>query len=444
MREIRIHIPLQVLLPSIFAGIAIFCVLIAFATGEHVADLGLHRTPILLWLLLGGGGLGFGIGFILVRFLLGPMEQFLGKAMDSPLLESDLPLAAKDEDEIHRYRRVLRKVGSALSKVDARALFPDIVGESHAMREILEQIRKVAPTDTTVLITGESGTGKERIATAIHQHSRRVGSPLVKINCVAIPEGLLESELFGHEKGAFTGADRLRKGKFEQADGGTLFLDEIGDMPLSLQGKLLRVLQERELERVGGSKAIPVDVRIVAATHQDLDAAVRNGRFREDLFYRLNVFRLLLPPLRERKEDIPFFCDRFERSQKENRSISQEAVQHLMASDWPGNIRELLNVLERANVLAEGDVVGPEHLDGVRISQDADSARSEMVLTEAFAAMESESFAMDPFLQSVEKRLIEEALAASGGVKVQAAKRLGINQRSIWHRIKKYGIQWER
>jgi DNA-binding NtrC family response regulator len=307
------------------------------------------------------------------------------------------------------------------------------------MREVLEALRKVAATDTTVLITGESGTGKERIAEALHKKSRRSHGPLIRINCVAIPDGLLESELFGHEKGAFTGADRMRKGKFELAAGGTLFLDEIGDMPLSLQGKLLRVLQEKCIQRVGGDKDLAVDVRIVAATHQDLEKAVAEGRFREDLFYRLNVFRLTLPPLRERREDIPFFCQNF--AETTQTPVSSQAMARLMAQDWPGNVRELLNVLERAAVFSEGDEILTQHLEAAGLLSPGKADSLESVLAQAGALAQARAFDLDAFLRSVEKRLLMEALEESGGVQARAAERLGINQRSMWHRVKKYEIQ---
>ena len=244
------------------------------------------------------------------------------------------------------------QVTSVLSRIDARHFFPEIIGESIAMRGLLSLIMKVAPTDSTVLILGESGTGKELVATSIYQHSPRKDGPFIKLNCAAIPEELLESELFGHEKGAFTGATTFKPGKFDMADGGTIFLDEIGDMPLNLQAKILRVLQEKEFYRVGGSRTIKVDVRFIASTNKNLERMVQEGTFREDLFYRLNVFTLHLPPLRERKEDIPLLVDHFLKSTPKQVEISSVALQLLMGYAWPGNVRELKNVIESAAVIA--------------------------------------------------------------------------------------------
>jgi transcriptional regulator with PAS, ATPase and Fis domain len=432
-----IHIGLRILVPFIIAGLSLLSVLAGFhtalKTGGQGQWLGLPALffPSLLMTFIGGL-----TGFLVLRFILKPMESFARSA--ASIIQTQEPSPLK-EDEIQRYQRVFRQVGSALSRMDARALFPDIVGESRAMREVLEALRKVAATDTTVLITGESGTGKERIAEALHKKSRRSHGPLIRINCVAIPDGLLESELFGHEKGAFTGADRMRKGKFELAAGGTLFLDEIGDMPLSLQGKLLRVLQEKCIQRVGGDKDLAVDVRIVAATHQDLEKAVAEGRFREDLFYRLNVFRLTLPPLRERREDIPFFCQNF--AETTQTPVSSQAMARLMAQDWPGNVRELLNVLERAAVFSEGDEILTQHLEAAGLLSPGKADSLESVLAQAGALAQARAFDLDAFLRSVEKRLLMEALEESGGVQARAAERLGINQRSMWHRVKKYEIQ---
>ena len=229
------------------------------------------------------------------------------------------------------------------------------------MRTVLSQVVKVAPTESTVLIIGESGTGKELIATSIHKHSNRKEKPIVSLNCAAIPEGLLESELFGHEKGAFTGATSAKKGRFEQAHGGTLFLDEIGDMPLSTQAKVLRVLQEREFTRVGGTRSLQVDVRFIAATNKNLQEMTERGEFREDLYYRLNVFSLYLPPLRERSEDIPLLVNHSLKKISKDTRMSPAALHVLMGYDWPGNIRELQNVMERASVMSDG-IIETVHL----------------------------------------------------------------------------------
>jgi DNA-binding NtrC family response regulator len=338
--------------------------------------------------------------------------------------------ASATPENIEHIHRVLDQVTTILSKIEARELFPEIIGQSRVIRGIFGQILKVAPTDTTVLISGESGTGKELVATAIYEHSLRRGKPFVKVNCIAIPEGLLESELFGHEKGSFTGAVARKTGKFELADGGTIFLDEIGDMPPATQAKILRVLQEREFERVGGAGSIRVNVRIIAATNKNLTDLVKTGAFREDLFYRLNVFDIHLPALRERRDDIPALVDHFLGSVEKEARISPRAMQLLLGHSWPGNIRELQNVIERAAVIAEGSV-DPAHL-------------SPEIRGEAGAPANTggidEGKPLDERLAGIEKGLIIEALTRAGGIQIRAAQTLGINQRSLWHRIKKYNI----
>ena len=303
------------------------------------------------------------------------------------------------------------------------------------MRGIFTQILKVARTDSTVLISGESGTGKELVAAGLFEHSPRRDKPFIKLNCVAIPEGLLESELFGHEKGAFTGATAQKIGKFELAHEGTIFLDEIGDMPLPTQAKLLRVLQEKEFERVGGNQTIRVDVRFIAATNKNLLEMVKQGTFREDLYYRLNVFSVHLPPLRERKEVIPVLVQHFLEQMANPVTLSPQSLQLLTAYSWPGNVRELQNTLERAAVLTDTGSIEPpqlpDHITGVipnHVLQNPESPLSRPI---------------DDRLDEVEKGLIIEALNRMGGVQVKAAELLGINQRSLWHRIKKLGIDVE-
>jgi transcriptional regulator with PAS, ATPase and Fis domain len=299
------------------------------------------------------------------------------------------------------------------------------------MRGILSQIMKVAPTDSTVLISGDSGTGKELVATSIHQHSRRKGRSMVKLNCVAIPESLLESELFGHEKGAFTGAETRKLGKFEQASGGTLFLDEIGDMPLNTQAKVLRALQEREIERVGGTAPIKIDVRFIAATNKNLAEMVEEGSFRQDLYYRLNVFSLYLPPLTERKEDISILVQHFLQNGPRPAEISPSAMHILLAYPWPGNVRQLENVIERAAVMSENDIIDVPHLPP-EIRGRVSTGPQKM--SDGFSSLDEQ-------LREIEKGMIIDALLKTGGVQVRAAELLGINQRSLWHRIKKYHIE---
>jgi two-component system NtrC family response regulator len=305
-----------------------------------------------------------------------------------------------------------------------------IIAESGAMQEVLSVVQRVAPSDATVLVRGESGTGKELIAQAIHHASPRAGGPLVRVNCAALPESLLESELFGHEKGAFTGATVLRRGRFELAHGGTLFLDEIGDVPLHLQVKLLRVLQEREIDRVGSSHPVAVDVRLIAATHRDLETLVRQGRFRDDLYYRVNVVTVTLPPLRERREDIPrlleHFLDRYgRRNGKAVRGFTRDAWELLLRYDYPGNVRELENLVERGVVLTRDDVIGA-----------ADLPLSMAPAEKSVAADAS----LPAAVEGLERRLIRDALAETGGVQTKAAEALGISERMLRYKLRKYGL----
>ena len=319
---------------------------------------------------------------------------------------------------------------------------PEIIGKSDQITEVLNLVAKVAPTDSTVLLMGESGTGKEVVADAIHRLSRRKDRPFIKLNCAAIPEGLLESELFGYERGAFTGAVSKKPGKFEMADGGTIFLDEIGDMIPSTQSKVLRVLQEKELTPLGGSQVKQVDVRIIAATNKDLFLEVQQGRFREDLFYRLNVMTINIPPLRERKSDIPFLVDHFlevtaKRSNIEKKSLSRNGLDCLLTYSWPGNVRELENALERASLLSNGSVIHPEDLP---ITPNASRLPSNASRLSADASRLTPHASLNETLEAVEKELIIQALKRKGGVQVEAAKVLGLNHKNLWHKIKKHKI----
>ena len=305
-----------------------------------------------------------------------------------------------------------------------------IVGSSPVMQQLFDAIRQVAPEKATVLVAGETGTGKELVARAIHDGSPRKDGLFVAVNCAAIPHEMLESELFGHEKGAFTGAIKERIGKFELADGGTLFLDEVTEMPMSLQAKLLRALQENVIERVGSNRPIEVDIRVVAATNRDPKQAIADGKLREDLYYRLNVFRLDLPPLRTRKSDIAGLAQHF--LAKRNVTIAPEAVQALNGYDWPGNVRELENVLERAAIISGNQTILPKHLP------------AEMVNHASLPASEGEqaknALALPPALEALERRMIGEALALTQGNKSKAAKLLEISERSLWYKISQYGM----
>jgi len=309
----------------------------------------------------------------------------------------------------------------------------NLIGRSRAMVSLLETVAQVAPSEATVLITGESGTGKEMIAGAIHFNSPRKEGPFVKINCAAITETLLESELFGHEKGAFTGADRRKEGKFRQADGGSLFLDEVSEMSLAMQVKLLRVLQEREVTRVGGSDVIKVDVRVLAATNRDLIAEIRSGRFREDLYYRLNVVTLHVPPLRERREDIPLLAQHFlevfsAKNRKAIKGFTPQAMDRLLRHDWPGNIRELMNTIERAIVLARSDYLDETLIAPTSREPGGDHGSKGDVVQE------------EGSLEEVEKATILRTLEQAGGNKSEAARRLRITRRTLHQKLKKYGM----
>lgn len=313
----------------------------------------------------------------------------------------------------------------------------NIIGQSPAMIRLLEIVEQVAPTQATVLITGESGVGKEMIANALHFNSNRQEAPFVKINCAALAETLLEAELFGHEKGAFTGAERRREGKFVQADTGSLFLDEVSEMSPAMQVKLLRVLQERELTRVGGAEVIKVDVRVIAAANRDLKNEIQQGRFREDLFYRLNVVALNVAPLRERQDDIPLMAQRFlqtfaEKNAKSISGFTPEALQKLTSYAWPGNVRELMNAVERAVVLSRAGVIGADELSFPLADQyhPAD--------LQAQPASLSTGSSENLPLEEVEKRSILEALEKTGGNKSEAARRLGITRKTLRSKLEKY------
>ncbi len=336
--------------------------------------------------------------------------------------------------------RALRERALLLENLELRGIvterytFENIVAVSDAMQTIFKTIRKVAPSQATVLIAGESGTGKELIARAVHYNSRRSRAPMVEVNCASIPPTLIESELFGHEKGAFTGAYRTQKGKFETAEGGTIFLDEISLLTPDLQGKLLRVLQERSFQRVGGNRTIEVDVRVVAATNQDLKKMVNRGEFREDLYYRLNVVSIDIPPLRQRREDIPALVNHFIESFARDRpdpptSITQGALDALLEYEWPGNVRELENTLENAMVVAEGQTITERDLNIVEAETAADeeiAPGTELTLKE--------------HLERTEKRILQRTLEKTDGNRTRAAELLGLSTRALRYKIKQYGL----
>ena len=349
-----------------------------------------------------------------------------------PFSLEDLVLTIDKVLELHSLRFENRRLKAELGR---RYDFNEIIGRSVAMHDVFDATLRVAPTRATVLLGGESGTGKGLLARAIHHASPRRDAPFTKINCSALPENLMESELFGYEKGAFTGASQSHAGKFEQADGGTVFLDEIGDVPPHVQVKLLRVLQEREFERLGGSKTIHIDVRIIAATNQDLRAALEQGTFREDLYYRLNVVPINLPPLRDRKEDIPRLVDHFLKklaagAGDDARSLTPRALEKLIAYHWPGNVRELENIIERTTVLARNEPI--EHTDIHLDQAGAGTAAGEI-------AFLPEGMTLDQY----EQQLIVEALRRTSDNKSQAARLLGLTRNALRYRLSQMGMEEE-
>ncbi len=346
-----------------------------------------------------------------------------------PFSLAELVLVIRKELASHQLRQENRDLREALGR---RYEYKNIVARSDKMQAVLALVERVAPTNATVLIGGESGVGKDLVARAIHEHSQRASGPFVKINSTAIPETLLESELFGYEKGAFSGATTSKPGKFEMANNGTLFLDEIGDVPGAIQVKLLRVLQDREFERLGGTRTLKVDVRLVAATNRDLRAALEEGTFREDLYYRLNVVAIDIPPLRDHKEDIPALAEFFlQKSARESgkavQAITPQALKMLMDFRWPGNVRELQNVLERAVTLSTGSTldVADIHIDGARRpTADPGSATLPEGMT----------------LEQYEEELLREALKRANGNKSQAARALGLSRNALRYRLTKMGV----
>lgn len=435
MKDIRFNINLYIIIPLVFTGLSTLSILVAYRLTRFYIEREMPpEWPVAFWgivLIL----FTFVCGLFTVKFLIDPVKKFVDKTQNLGVL-SDIAMAPDPPDsksEMHQFSRVFDQVSELLTKVEARELFPNIVGQSKSMRSVFNQIMKVSPTSSTVLIVGETGTGKELVAKSIHEHSLRQGKPFIAINCAAIPEGLLESELFGHEKGAFTGADQKKPGKFEIAHEGTLFLDEIGDMPMETQAKVLRALEEKKIERVGSLTSRTVDVRFIAATNKELPAAVEQGVFRQDLYFRLNVFAVYLPPLRERREDIPLMAEHFLQDTVQDKRISSAAIQMLMSYDWPGNVRELKNAIKSAALMA-GPIIEPVHLPSY-ITQ---SWRQPPM--PASHQTHSDSQSLDQHLEEIEKRMIIQALTQSRGVQKQAAVLLGIKERSLWHRLKKYEI----
>jgi DNA-binding NtrC family response regulator len=361
-------------------------------------------------------------------------EDYVPKPFDNDELRLVVARALERTRLAREHRLLLERIGRDIG-------FERLIGSGEAMRRVFETIEKVAETDLTVLVRGESGTGKELVAQALHHRSPRRERPFVAVNCAAISRELVESELFGHEKGAFTGADARRVGRFEAAAGGTIFLDEIGDMALETQAKVLRVLQERSFERVGGTKPLEVDVRVVAATHRDLEACVRQGRFREDLYYRLRVVEISLPALRERPEDIPLLAERLleqlaARLDRPRRRLSQAALTRLARHTWPGNVRELRNALEQAAVLAPGETIDEADLQ-LLVGAPSPRATREGEATASFA--EARRRANEAF----EREFLLRALRAHGGNISRAAEAIGMVRQSLQQKIRELGLRAE-
>lgn len=361
------------------------------------------------------------------------MKQGAYDYITKPFKNEEIRLIVKNALE----RKLLKQENQELKKeLGRRYSFGNLIGKSRSMQQVYDLIAKVAASRANILVTGESGTGKELVARALHYNSDRHEAPFVPINCGAIPENLLESELFGHEKGSFTGAIQQKQGLFEVANGGTLFLDEIGELPAMMQVKLLRVLQEREVRRVGGTRDIPVDVRVVAATNKDLEGEVASGTFREDLFYRLNVIRLALPPLRDRRDDIPLLIEHFYQklTGKKELHVSEKAMRRLLDYGWPGNIRELENIVERCLVLGQGEELSEDCLPANLV---ADTAGTDGQLSQ----IPDTGLDIDAYLGAIEKDILLKALDKTGGVRKKAAELLGISFRSIRYRLAKFGIE---
>ncbi len=371
--------------------------------------------------------------------------DYLAKPFDLDevlLLTERALLAGRLAQEVTRLRTGLQEVRE----------FSALIGRHPRMQDVYKTIGRIAGTDVSVLLRGESGTGKELVARAVHHYSRRSGRPFVAVSCAAIPGTLLESEMFGHERGAFTDAKERRLGKFELAHGGTLYLDEIGDMPLELQSKLLRALQERTIERLGGHESIRVDVRVLAATNRDLEVLMKDGRFREDLYYRLNVVTVNLPPLRERRRDIPLLVEHFLAKYAEDlgeRGVAPDALDRLVGHDWPGNVRELENVVQRAIVMATNGVILPEHLPIGPVSAAAsvavDASLEEVIerkLMECVRGLRERSSAnlYDLMVGLVEKPLLRAVLRETGGNQLRAAQILGINRNTLRKKLTEHGI----
>jgi two-component system response regulator HydG len=357
--------------------------------------------------------------------------DFMTKPFSRDALTLKIKRAVEHIKRQHQYSRLAEENRYFREEINQQFNTGEMIGHTPEMQAVFTAIRKIASSDSAVFISGESGTGKELVARAIHENSPRKEGPFIRVNCGALAEGVLESELFGHEKGAFTGALKQKRGRFELADKGTLFLDEIGDFPLNTQVKLLRVIQEKEFERVGGEDTLTVDVRIIAATHRNLPEDVKAGRFREDLYYRLHILPISLPPLRQRKEDIPALAEYFlERLSRERGLVkpdfTKEAIQTMMNYPWPGNVRELENAIERVLVLSESQIISNDALSFLKSDFGTEIAKT--------------SWNLEASLTDLERSLLEKAMERCHGVKAKAARLLGIKESALYYKLEKYGL----
>jgi len=360
--------------------------------------------------------------------------DFVSKPFSPDVIQVKVDKALAHRDMRASHDRLLEENTYLKTEIESRFNYGEMIGADPSMKSVFERVQKAAPIDSAVLVLGESGTGKELVARAIHQASTRKNGPFVKVNCGALPKDLVEGELFGHDKGAFTGAVKEKRGRFELADGGTIFLDEVGDLPLDAQVKLLRVLQEKEFERLGGEKTLRVDVRIVAATNRALKEMVAEGLFREDLYYRLEVIPIVLPPLRQRRQDIPDLVEHFLQKKSSEmgivpKTLSEMAMTMLKKYNWPGNVRELENMIERLLVLSDGDEIGVADLPF--------DAQEEDIVSEP---LPENGLSLNTRLDSLERDLIVQALEQAEGVKTRAAEILGIKTSALYYKLDKYGL----
>ncbi|WDP90801.1 MAG: sigma-54-dependent Fis family transcriptional regulator [Desulfobacter sp.] len=430
----KIQISVYLIVPLIMGMFSFFSFIVTYRVIEYASTRRISADLLLLTPAVALPLLSIIAGYFIIKKILEPSERLIEKAKNHPAVcsESNLKENIRNMDKLDEISTIFEQVGEALDLSTAESLFPNIIGKSKIMRGVLSHITKVARSDATVFILGESGTGKELVADSIVKIGTRKNNPFIKINCGAISSNLIESELFGHEKGAFTGASIMKKGCFELADQGSLFLDEIGDMPLELQVKLLRALQEKEFYRVGGKEPVKVDVRIIAATNKNPKTLVKEGKLREDLYYRLNVFPVNLPPLRMRKEDIGPLAEFFIDCNRLGKCITHKAIKKLEEYSWPGNVRELKNVVERANIISNDQkTILPEHLPTAIY----DSLKSEDSL-----GFDRDCKNLDQRMAEIEINFICTSLKMNNGIQARAAEDLGIKQRSLWNRVKKYNI----